>query len=57
MLNARLAGFCFWLDKGLCITHLPPEHYTTLPYLKLAGDVRHFVYQREKLHHATKWGD
>jgi len=49
VLNARLAGFTFWLDEKLRITHLPPNHYDTPPYLKLAEDVRRFIYQREKL--------
>ena len=49
LINARLAGHRFWLDKELVITHLPPEAYTALPYAKLVQDVYRFVYEREKL--------
>ena len=54
VLNARLAGFRFWLDKRLRITHLPPQVYDTSPYAKLSEDVRRFVYEREKLRHAQR---
>lgn len=56
VLNARLAGFTFWLDKGLRITHLPPHQYDAHPYAKLAEDVRRFLYEREKLRHAAAQG-
>jgi len=49
LINARLAGCRFWLDKELVITHLPPEPYGALPYAKLAQDVYRFIYEREKL--------
>jgi len=49
LVNARLIGFNFWLDKELVITHLPPEAYGVLPYAKLAQDVYRFIYEREKL--------
>ncbi len=49
LINARLAGRRFWLDKELLITHRPPEAYGALPYAKLAQDVYRFVYEREKL--------
>lgn len=49
LINARLAGHRFWLDKELLITHLPPEAYGALPYAKLVQDVYRFVYKREKL--------
>ena len=54
VLNARLAGFRFWLDKRLRITHLPPHHFDTAPYARLAEDVRRFIYEREKLRHAKQ---
>ena len=54
VLNARLAGFKFWLDKHLRITHLPPQQYDTSPYARLAEDVRRFIYEREKLRHAQQ---
>jgi len=56
VLNAWLAGFTFWLDKELRVTHLPPHHYGTHPYAKLAEDVRRFLYQREKLRQAAERG-
>jgi hypothetical protein len=49
LINARLAGYDFWLDKELVITHLPPGAYGALPYAKLAQDVYRFLYEREKL--------
>ena len=57
VINARLMGFDFWLDKELTITHLPPEAYGALPYTKLLQDVYRFIYEREKLHLATKRSD
>ena len=53
LINARLAGHRFWLDKELLITHRPPEAYGALPYAKLAQDVYRFVYEREKLRLAS----
>jgi hypothetical protein len=54
LMNSRLAGRDWYLDKELVITHLPPqatEHdpVNTSPYAKLQQDVIRFVYQREKL--------
>jgi len=49
VINAHLAGYQFWLDKELVITHLPPESYGALPYAKLVQDVYRFIYEREKL--------
>ena len=49
LINSRLAGFHFFLDKELTITHLPPEEYGALPYSKLHQDVFRFLYEREKL--------
>jgi len=56
VMNARLAGFEFWLDKQLRITHLPPHHYDSSKYAKMAEDVRRFVYEREKLRVAKDIG-
>jgi len=53
LINARLAGHRFWLDKELLITHRPPEAYAALPYATLAQDVYRFVYEREKLRLAS----
>jgi len=49
LINARLQGLKFFLDKELTITHLPPEAYGALPYAKLAQDVVRFIYERGKL--------
>ncbi|MEO0562103.1 MAG: hypothetical protein AAF125_08315, partial [Chloroflexota bacterium] len=42
VLNAKLQGFDFHLDKDLKIIHLPPDHYNTPPFVKLSEDVRRF---------------
>lgn len=52
LLNARLAGFSFWMDRELTITHLPPRHYESSAYRKMREDVLRFVYEREKLRRA-----
>ena len=53
LINARLAGFKFWLDKQLVITHLPPDApdsvHSAPSFSKLHQDVLRFVYEREKL--------
>ena len=53
LINARLAGFKFWLDKQLVITHLPPDapdsSHSAPTWSKLHQDVLRFVYEREKL--------
>lgn len=49
LLNARLAGLRFWLDKELPIIHLPPTHYDSSLYAKLQQDVIRFIYEREKM--------
>lgn len=56
VMNARLGGFSYHLDKELRITHLPPHYYDTPPYLKLAEDVRRFTYERTKLQAARTRG-
>jgi len=52
LLNARLAGYKFWMDRELTITHLPPRHYESSAYRKMREDVFRFVYEREKLRQA-----
>ncbi|MFQ5409171.1 MAG: glycosyltransferase family 2 protein [Anaerolineales bacterium] len=49
LINARLAGVSFLLDRELIITHLPPRHYESPAYGKMRQDVLRFVYEREKL--------
>jgi hypothetical protein len=54
LMNSRLFGYSWFLDKELTITHLPPkasagDPVTTAPYAKLQRDVLRFVYQRQKI--------
>ena len=53
LINARLMGFKFWLDKQLVITHMPPDApdsaHSAYTWSKLHQDVLRFVYEREKL--------
>jgi hypothetical protein len=54
LMNSRLLGHDWYLDKELVITHLPPaatdrDPVNTSQYSKLQQDVIRFVYQREKL--------
>jgi hypothetical protein len=54
LMNSRLLGFSWFLDRNLTITHLPPEAshgdpQTTTPYAKLQRDVLRFFYQRQKI--------
>ena len=53
LINARMLGIEFWLDKELLITHLPPDapdsSHSAPSWSKLHQDVLRFVYEREKL--------
>ncbi len=54
LMNSRLFGYSWFLDKELQITHLPPrasaaDPVTTTAYAKLQRDVLRFVYQRQKI--------
>jgi hypothetical protein len=53
LINARLMGFKFWLDKQLAIIHMPPDApdnaHSAYTWSKLHQDVLRFVYEREKL--------
>ncbi len=54
LLNSRLLGFNWFIDRELYITHLPPKPYhenqiNTSPYAKLQQDIIRFIYQKEKL--------
>jgi hypothetical protein len=55
LINARLEGLWFFLDKGLNIVHLPPggASYKDVSYSKLQQDVVRFLYEREKLRAAA----
>ncbi len=54
LINSKLFGFNWFLDRELYITHLPPKPYyedqiNTSPYAKLQRDIIRFIYQKEKL--------
>jgi hypothetical protein len=49
LINARLAGYPFYYDQNLRVTHLPPRHYESPAYVKLRQDVIRFLYEREKI--------
>lgn len=55
LINARLEGLWFFLDKELNIVHLPPQgtSYKDKSYSKLQQDVVRFMYEREKLRAAA----
>ncbi len=62
LMNSRLLGYRWLLDKELAITHLPPKRtagdpLSTTPYAKLQQDVLRFIYQREKLRVAREQVD
>ncbi|MGQ9628314.1 MAG: glycosyltransferase family 2 protein [Anaerolineae bacterium] len=49
LINARLTGRRFFLDKELKIAHHSPEEHRISPYLRLRQNVFRFIYEREKL--------
>jgi hypothetical protein len=54
LMNSRLLGFSWFLDRDLTIIHLPPkasagDPLSTTPYARLQRDVLRFVYQRQKI--------
>ena len=49
LINARLLGYQFWLDKELIVIHMPPVDYRTPLGLTVKQDVSFFIYQRTKL--------
>jgi hypothetical protein len=59
LINARLEGLWFFLDKQLNIVHLPPSgaSYKDISYSKLQQDVVRFLYEREKLRAAADQPD
>ena len=54
LINARLFGYSFFIDKELTITHLPPSESNTSHYSKLCQDVIRFIYEQEKLKQARQ---
>ncbi|MEE9307355.1 MAG: hypothetical protein V3V57_07540 [Spirochaetia bacterium] len=62
LMNSRLLGYSWVLDRELTITHLPPkasagDPVTTTPYAKLQRDVLRFVYQRQKIRISQEHAD
>jgi hypothetical protein len=55
LINARLEGHWFFMNKDLRILHLPPTggSYKDVAYHKTLQDILRFVYEREKLHAAS----
>jgi hypothetical protein len=55
LINARLQGLWFFLDKALNVVHLPPggASYKDISYSKLQQDVVRFLYEREKVRSAA----
>ncbi len=58
LLNSRMLGYSWYLDKELQITHLPPspsekDPLNVSPYSKLQQDIIRFTYQREKIKLST----
>jgi len=48
LLNARINGVTFYLDRKLAITHLPPE-YEQKEWKKVREDAIRFLYERKKV--------
>lgn len=62
LMNSRLLGYSWVLDRELTITHLPPkasagDPVTTTPYAKLQRDVLRFIYQRQKIRISQEHAD
>ena len=62
LMNSRLFGYSWYLDRELSITHMPPtgsagDPVTTTPYAKLQRDVLRFVYQRQKIRISQEHAD
>ena len=58
LLNSRMLGYSWYLDKELQITHLPPAPsekgpLNASPYSRLQQDIMRFIYQREKIKLST----
>jgi hypothetical protein len=53
LINARIAGFPFFFDRDLSITHLPPREFESSSYGKMKQDVIRFMYEREKILHGN----
>jgi hypothetical protein len=53
IINARIAGFPFFFDRKLAITHLPPREFESSSYGKMKQDVIRFTYEREKIIHGN----
>lgn len=49
LINGRMLGCHFFLDKDLQIVHLPPKPTPCTDYFKLKQDVIRFIYERYKI--------
>lgn len=58
LINARLSGYLFFMNKDLTILHLPPSggSYQDVAYHKVVQDVLRFLYEREKIRAASTLG-
>ncbi|AZR73803.1 hypothetical protein BBF96_10645 [Anoxybacter fermentans] len=60
LINARMEGMYFFLDKELNVVHLPPSYDTAhngFNLSKLKQDILRFVYEKEKLEQVKKHDD
>jgi hypothetical protein len=48
LINAKMFGFCFFLDNQLSIKHLPPPK-THPSWLQLRQDIYRFIYEKAKI--------
>ncbi|MDI3548748.1 MAG: hypothetical protein PWR10_2400 [Halanaerobiales bacterium] len=60
LINAKMEGLHFFLDKELNIVHLPPEYdnaHNSINLSKLKQDILRFVYEKEKIEQVEKYDD
>jgi len=55
LINAKMFGFCFFLDNQLSIKHLPPPK-THPVWMGLREDIYRFIYERAKIESQKKMG-
>jgi len=60
LINAKMEGLNFFLDKELNITHLQPDYkntYNGVNITQLKQDILRFIYEKEKLMQVKKYDD
>ena len=60
LINAKMEGLNFFLDKELNITHLQPDYkntYSRVIISQLKQDILRFIYEKEKLMQVKKYDD